>query len=848
MKIILFFLSICTFAYSINAQHLDYYLPSGSYDTSIPTPGSVIGHEVGEWHITHDRLVYYMRAVAEASPRVRLIENGKTHEHRPQLLLAITSSANQEKLEEIRIAHKKLTDPAVSDEVDISRLPAVVWQGFSIHGNEPSGSNAALLAAYYYAAAEGPDLQDILDNTIILIDPAMNPDGMTRFATWVNSNRSKNLVTDPYNREQNEIWPRGRTNHYQFDLNRDWLPVQQPESKNRVRQFHRWKPNILTDHHEMGTNSTFFFQPGIPSRNNPNTPENTIRLTEKIAEFHAAAFDKIGSLYYAQESFDDFYYGKGSTFPDINGAVGILFEQGSSRGHAQESVHGVLTFPFTIRNQFTTILSTARAAAALREDLLAHQRQFYKDALAEARRSSQKGILFGSPGDQNRARELANIMTRHEIAVYPVTSDASANGLSFEAGTSYFVPTEQPQARLAHIMFEEVTTFQDSLFYDVSAWTLPLAFDLDYTYVDGKKMGTIERGDQHTIKDLPRVSIARAGYAYIFKWDDYLAPKFLNRVFQANIRVKAATESFQLGGVSFDRGSMIIPVQVQELDQEALFETLKSIQEQVPVQLHSTDTGNSTGVNLGSPTIRSIEAPKIAIVVEGGVNSYDAGEVWHLLDHRFDIPLSQVPIRVLNRIDLDKYNTLILVNGSYGQISSNKVEALKTWVQKGGNIIAMKGANNWLDTQGIINLDFSNPKFDYPDRDDYANLSKIRGAQVTGGAIFDTNIDITNPLCYGYRDRNLPVFVNSNTFFTVPKNPYAYPVQFTGDPLLSGYVSEENYERVKGKAAVIVSQVGRGKVVSMAFNPNFRAFWYGTNRLFLNAIYLSDLIDRRATK
>ncbi len=833
---------------SMGQTQLDYYLPDGTYNSNIPTPSSIIGHEVGEWHITHDKLVYYMRAVAQASSRVTLIENGRTHEDRPQLLLAITSEANQGRLEELRLEHKKLTDPAVSDQVDIANLPAVVWQGFSIHGNEPSGSNASMLAAYYYAAAEGSEINEILENTIILLDPSFNPDGMTRFSTWANSNRSKNLVADPNNREQNEIWPRGRTNHYQFDLNRDWLPVQQPESKNRIYQFHRWKPNILTDHHEMGTNSTFFFQPGIPSRNNPNTPANTIRLTERIAEFHSAALDQIGSLYYTQESFDDFYYGKGSTFPDINGAVGILFEQASSRGHAQESVNGILKFPFTIKNQFTTILSTAKAAVSLREDLLSHQRQFYKDAIAEAKKNSQKGLLFGSRGDQNRARELANVMTRHEIEVYPVQDNISANGQTFEAGTSYFVPTEQAQSRLAHIMFEKVTKFQDSLFYDVSAWTLPLAFDLEYTYVDAKKAGAVKKGTLHQIDDQPAVSIEKADFAYLFKWDDYLAPKFLNRLFQAEVRVKVATAPFQLAEDAFERGTIIIPVQTQDMNSASLYELLQSIQSEIPVNIYGSGTGNSIGVKLGSPMVRSIDKPEIAIVVEGGANSYDAGEIWHLLDNRFDIAISLIPMRVFNRIDLGRYNIIIMVNGGYSGINSNAVERMKTWVRNGGNIIAMKSANNWLDSQEFIDLDFSRSKTETNGRDNYANLSNARGAQVTGGTIFETSIDTTNPLGYGYRDRSLPIFVNSNTFFEVTENPYAYPVQFTNNPLLSGYVSEENHERIKDKAAVIVSQMGAGKVISMSFNPNFRAFWYGTNRLFLNAIYFGDLIDRRATK
>ena len=356
-------LLLCLFvSFSSMAQKVDlsYYLPKDvSYNKSIPTPVSVIGHEVGEWHITHDKLVEYMKALAASSDRINIEFTGKTFEDRPLLLLTITSPKNHQNLENIRKTHIEATN---SSSVSIAENPIVVYQGFSIHGNEPSGSNAALAVAYYLAAAEGTAIDDLLDNAVILFDPSFNPDGLQRFAYWANTNRSKNINPDPNDREYREIWPRGRTNHYQFDMNRDWLPVQLPESRARIASFHKWLPNILTDHHEMGSNSSFFFQPGIPSRTNPLTPQLNQDLTKEIATYHAKALDKIGSLYYSEESYDDFYYGKGSTFPDINGSIGILFEQASSRGHAQETVNGVLTFPFTIRNQFTAALSTLEAA------------------------------------------------------------------------------------------------------------------------------------------------------------------------------------------------------------------------------------------------------------------------------------------------------------------------------------------------------------------------------------------------------------------------------------------------------------------------------------------------------
>lgn len=289
---------------------LDYYLPKDvTYNKDIPTPEKILGYQVGQWHVTHDKLVEYMRALAEASDRITIETRGTTFETRPLILLTITSAKNHQNLDQIRKDHVALTD---NDNTNISQMPAVVYQGFSIHGNEPSGSNAALVAAYYLAAAQGPKIESLLNDVVILFDPSLNPDGLQRFAYWANTNRNMNLTADPNDREYSEVWPGGRTNHYWFDMNRDWLPVQLPESRARIETYHQWLPNILTDHHEMGTNSTFFFQPGVPERVHPLTPKKNQELTLDIAQYHIKALDNIGSLYYAQESFDDYYYGKGS--------------------------------------------------------------------------------------------------------------------------------------------------------------------------------------------------------------------------------------------------------------------------------------------------------------------------------------------------------------------------------------------------------------------------------------------------------------------------------------------------------------------------------------------------------
>ncbi len=847
MKKLLFVITMLGLTAPTFAQlDLSYYLPDVvTYNPQIPTPKEVIGHEVGEWHVTHDKLVYYMRAIAEASPRVTLVETGVTHEDRQQLLLIITSTDNHSRLEDIRKEHLQLIDPATSGSLDVSTMPAVVWQGFSIHGNEPSGSNASLLAAYFYAAAEGDLINSILNNTVILLDPSFNPDGLTRFATWVNSHRGKNLVSDPNNIEQNEMWPRGRTNHYNFDLNRDWLTVQQPESRNRVTQFHRWRPNILTDHHEMGTNSTFFFQPGIPSRKNPNTPMENVRLTTAIGEFHAAALDSIGSLYYSEEDYDDFFYGKGSTFPDVQGAIGILFEQASSRGHSQESDHGVLRFPFTIKNQFNTVISTSKAAVALREQLLTHQRNFYTTAISEAKKSAQKGIIFGSRQDAHRAGALAEILLRQQVNVSSPASNQVVSGINYPAESSYVVAMEQPQAKLIKSMFETMTTFEDSLFYDISTWTLPLAFDLNYSYLDSRQLAAIDTEPVESVQASAseHESLEPADYAYLIKWNSYYAPKFLWGLLEKGVKVKVATEAFTSNGETFDRGALVVPVGIQTIGANYLHAVLLDLQRSLGIKVYNASSGKTGGVNLGSRTLEMVEKPRIAMVVEGAVSSNDAGEVWHLLDNRFDIPVSRVPSRIFNRVQLDRYNTLVMVNGGYGSISKSKVEELKDWVRKGGNIIAFKGANSWLAAQGIINLKTSGTPADTLGRKNYEDLNEYRGAQVTGGAIFQADLDNSHPIGFGYEDRSVPVFVNSNSFYEADSNPYATPLKFTDRPLLSGYISEENLERIGNKAAVVVSASGRGRVISFSFNPNFRAFWYGTNKLFLNSIFFADHIS-----
>ncbi|AZQ43733.1 M14 family metallopeptidase [Nonlabens ponticola] len=835
-------LMVLAFAKAVQAQvtvdpQLDYYLPaSNNYNPNIATPAEVIGYVPGKWHVTHDKLSQYMLALADASDRITIENRGTTYEDRPLYLLTITSPANHARIDQIKEQRQQRITGASNDAA-----PVVIYQGFSIHGNEPSGSNAALLYAYHLAASQDAETLEKLDDVVILLDPSFNPDGLQRFAGWVNQHKSENINPDGNDREYDEVWPGGRTNHYWFDMNRDWLPVQLPESRARIASFNQWMPNVLTDHHEMGTNSSFFFQPGIPSRTNPLTPQINQDLTKEMGNYHAAALDKIGSFYYTEESFDDFYYGKGSTFPDVNGSVGILFEQASSRGHAQNSVNGVLTFPFTIRNQLTAAMSTLEASYQMRDKLMNYQADFYDQV-----RSNQKSgnIIFGDYTDSGRTDALAEILLRHDIKVQELKSDATIDGKKYKAGYAYMIPRTQTKSKLVDAMFQKITTFQDSLFYDISAWTFPLAFDMDYSLnARGAEAGRTISLDKETGKlDTARNTIARKAlpvsqYAYLMRWNEYGAPKVLSNILNAGIRAKVAMQPFDLAGQSYDYGTIMIPVSAQKMNAQELNKRLYELSDDNNVEVVSVTTGLTTGIDLGSNSFVSLDKPNIALVVGDGINPYDAGEIWHLMDQRYDMVVTKLQLENLSRYDLSKYSTIIFP-ATYGGPEEDVVSKLKSWTRAGGTLIGYRNGLRWMSREKLLQLTFKeteNPAKDVT----FEQRSNFNGAQVIGGAIFETRLDRSHPIAFGYKDEQLPMFRNTTLFVEADSVSYRNPIKYTNEPLMAGYISKPNLEALKNTVPFKHNSYGRGEVIGFTDNTNFRAFWYGTNKLLMNAIFFS---------
>jgi hypothetical protein len=767
-------------------------------------------------------------------------------------MLTITSPQNQRNIESIKQEHLKLTDASQSEDLNLAGMPAVVTMSYSVHGNEPSGSNASLAVVYHLAAAQGPEINELLNNTVVLIDPSINPDGLSRFAHWANIHKSKNvLVTDPQSREFNENWPGGRTNHYWFDLNRDWLLMQHPESKGRVAKFHEWVPQILTDHHEMGTNATFFFQPGIPSRTHPITPQRNQDLTGAIAEYHADALDEIQSLYYSKESFDDFYYGKGSTYPDVNGSIGILFEQASSRGHAQESIHGILDFPFTIRNQFATSLSTLEAAQSLKEELLANTREFYQEADEEAGDASIKAYVFGEEADQARTKHLAEMLKRNQVDVYELADDYQ----NFTAGKAYVVPTNQTQYKLITALFERRTEFTDSLFYDVSSWTMPYAFNLPFAELN-RDYNNDMLGDAFTLEDLQLTGELKGGkadYAYAFEWDEYYAPRALHRLLAHDVRAKVASRTFKsvtdVGAKDFDYGTIVIPMGVQD-DPTKVHELIDTITKEDGLTVYNLSTGlTPAGIDLGSNSFENLKDPKVAVIGGSGTSSYEVGEVWHLFDQRYHMPVTILEYDDLDNADLDRYN--VIVSSGYS-MSDQAAENLKAWVREGGTLVAYHNALGWAASQDFADIEFIEDEEAEEAEEDaevkvrpYVKQGRDSGSEYIGGSIFNAKLDLTHPLGYGFNDEDITVFRSTTTFMKKGENPYSTPLYYTDNPLASGYSNDENLEKAKGSAAIVVSRLGSGRVITMADNPNFRAFWYGTNKLFANAVFFGHTISSR---
>jgi hypothetical protein len=833
--------------FSISQEKLDYFLPNDvTYDKNIPTPEQFFSQQIGEWHLTHDQVLFYMKEIARISNRAVIQEYARSYENRPLVHLIFTSEENHKNLDNLKALHLKHANP--TENTDKSGVPLVINLGYGVHGNESSATNASVLTAYYLAAAQGDKIDKLLGNSIILVDPCLNPDGFTRHNNWANMHQSKITNGDSNSRQFSEVWPGGRGNHYWFDLNRDYLLLVHPESVGRVAKFHEWLPNIVTDHHEMGANSTFFFQPGVPTRNNPLTPENNYVLTHKIADYHADYLDKIGADYYSEEQFDDYYLGKGSSYPDINSSVGILFEQAGFRGRIRETTNGTRKLTYGIRNQFTVTLSTLDAAINLKDELLDHQKQFYSEALQLADKDPVKAYILGNESNKLQAQQFVKLLQQHQIEVYSNQKEITKNGRKFNPETSFVVPVKQRQYRMIKALFEEVTTFTDSIFYDVSTWNMPYTFNVAFTEIGSLK--ELQYSNQPmTFQNEGKIIGGQSKIGYLFLWNEYTSPKALYAIQNAGLTTKVATREFSFKITSemkdFGYGTILIPVNDQPLTENQIYQLTEKIAKETGIDFYGLTTGLSPkGIDLGSSYFVTVNQSKILMFVGGSTSSASAGEIWHLFDQRYEIPVTLTETGNLSSIELSKYNTIILPGGAYREWSNNDVQKLKNWAQEGGTLIAMQSAAAWAARNELGKTTYKKAaETDSTLNFNYANREKERSLNTISGAIFNTTLDVTHPLCFGYTENMLPLFKTGTSVAKPLDIKYAEPVKFTAQPFLSGFVSDKNLELIKNAPVVSVQSVGRGKIISYHESMTFRGIWLGTNKLLANGVFFGKVIQ-----
>jgi len=832
----------------LQAASVEKYLPADhAYQSEITKPIDSLGFGIGERHVRHDQLLNYMQAIAEQSPRIKLTEIGKTKQLRKQIILTISSPENLHNLDNI-LARRALNSQD-EDDVNNSEDPLIVWLGYSVHGDEISGANAAMIIAYHLAASQEQNVEELLANTIIVIEPSLNPDGMDRFVNWVSTHRGTTPNADPNHIEHHQGWKTGRTNHFGFDLNRDWLLLSQQESINRLAYFHRYQPNVLGDFHEMGANGSYFFQPGIPSRTHPLTPKKNTELTQLLATYHASALDKSDRLYYSEESYDDFYYGKGSTYPDINGAIGILFEQASSRGMQQATDNGLLTFEYGIQNHVLTSLSTIEGASKNSDKLKDYRRDFYKESEQLAKKEKFSGYLISESDDKYRLEAFLSKLKQHQINVYPLTENFRLEGKVFNKNHSYYVPLAQPKYRIIKALFGQDTNFQDNTFYDVSGWTMPLAMNLEFHQV-GRTWGL--KLDKNIWAKPPVIPLAvdKNAYAYAFEWHHFMSPKLLNELLNKNIQLKVATKPFTsiIAGVKkeFKSGTIIVPAGIQVAADWR--EKLITASYQNSIELDALSTGLTiAGIDLGSRSLRLLAPIKVLLVGGKGVSQYEAAEVLFYLDDTLNIPVTVVEKQRLNRIDLSQYSHVVMVDGNYSDLDKKIVGKVAAWAKQGGVIFGQKRAAQWLSEKEILKVKFVR-KDQIEQMFDTENLlykdkEALAGRKRIAGAIFETSLDISHPITYGYNNEYLPLFRNSTLIMDHPLTPFVTVAKYTAAPLMSGYTDQTLVNRLANNAAIVAHNVGRGRVIATSDNLAFRGYWHGSAKLLANSLFFAKVFS-----
>jgi len=795
----------------------------------LKSPSEFLGYELGSQFTRHHQVVDYYQYLAQAEPsRMQLMEYGKTNERRPLLLAYISSEENIKNIENIRQEHLKNTKG--EGEPD----KAIVWLSYNVHGNESVSTEASMQTIYDLLT----DKSNYLENTVVIMDPCINPDGRDRYVNWYNQHKNTPNNVDPNSKEHHEGWWSGRSNHYMFDLNRDWAWLTQVESQQRLKQFNKWLPHVHVDFHEQGVDNPYYFAPAAEPFHEVITDfQREFQVT--IGKNHAKYFDENGWFYFTKEVFDLLYPSYGDTYPTYNGGIGKTYEQGGS-GRAGlgiiTSIGDTLTLKDRIAHHHTTGLSTVEVASKNTEKLNTEFKKFYQDKSFKYKNY----VLNGNP---DKLDALTNLLKQHEIE-FSSGSNATYKGFNYGTGklgtiksthNSLIVSTDQPKGTLVKVLFEPNAKLSDSVTYDITAWSLPYAYGLDALATESAITKT---SPPHNGKELGLIQ--SNSYAYVTDWNTINDAKFLSELLNNKVRVRYSNKPFTLDGHNHKRGSLII-TKSDNKNLKDFNQILNDASIKFSKRLTATNTGFvESGKDFGSRYVEMIPDVKVAVLSGNPTSTLRFGEIWHFFEQQLNYPLSVLDESYFNRVDLADYDVLILPDGWRYRSFLNKsnTEKITDWVKAGGKLIVMGGAIDALANDKGFGIKEKEAKKDTTiSLEGFDSSQRERIKSAITGAIFKATVDPTHPLAYGYGSSYFTLKLGDRAYNYLDGGSAVYLGKNANTPV-SGFAGSEAQKKIAETLIFGTERMGSGQVIYMVDNPLFRGFWENGKLFFANAIFM----------
>ncbi|MDG5492417.1 M14 metallopeptidase family protein [Psychroserpens sp. SPM9] len=808
-----------------------------SYTTfaqTLQSPSEFLGYDIGTQFSRHHQVVDYFKHVADEKPQqVQLEYYGKTNERRPLMLAIISSEANIKNLETIR--KNNLKNTGIIEGTPTATDIAIVWLSYNVHGNEASSTEAAMNTIYKLLTEK----QAWLENTVVIIDPCINPDGRDRYVNWYNETASTPYDINQQASEHSEPWPGGRANHYLFDLNRDWAWATQVESATRLKAYNKWMPHIHVDFHEQGINEPYYFAPAAEPFHEIISDWQRDFQTQ-IGKNHATYFDAEGWLYFTRERFDLLYPSYGDTYPTYMGAIGMTYEQG---GHGRAGLGilndegDVLTLVDRLTHHTVTGLSTVEIASKNAETLNQEFAKYF-----DTTNLNYKSYVL--KGDADKIQSLTALLDKHAIR-YGFAQGGKVSGYLYasskqgEMNTSskdLVVSTNQPKGKMVKVLFEPQTKLSDSLTYDITAWSVPYAYGLDA--VASKSLISTKVIGKTPVLNTKNSSAT----GYVLDWNSLQDAQFLAAVLQHNIKVRFTEKPFTAQGQTYDRGSLII-VRGDNKTIEQFDDTLIQLGNQHKRQLTALTSGFSTsGPDFGSPDIKLVNPPKIGLLSGDYTSSYSYGELWHFFEQQLHYPVTSINTDNLSRTNLSKFNVLIMPNGYYGGLLNDALmDKLKSWIRDGGKLITIEGAlHSFADKEGfgLKRNQAQDPSEDKEKskRIKYADRERDYTKNLITGAIFKSDVDNTHPMAFGYDDSYFTLKLGSASYSLLDSG---YNIAYLGEnpKNASGYAGKEALKKLNNSLIFGEQRMGSGSIVYLVDNVMFRSFWENGKLFLVNSIF-----------